>query len=76
MKPVKTLHSRHQHGNKHAGIYGTKKDICPTPKGTVYFHMGLPQLLVSRLLEMYPNMSAYKAVKQFLLDNIPPTQEM
>jgi hypothetical protein len=79
MKPVKTLHSRHQHGNKHPGVYKTK-DINPIPRAgfKVSFYLSGEYItkLQERYLEDLPTTHSKLAKKLVieLLDNIPPQE--
>lgn len=57
--------------NKHPGIYNAQKDIAPTPKN-IYIHTNLPKEYVCALQSLYPELTLYKALRQYIVDNLKP----
>ena len=63
-------------GQKHPGIYGKQKEICPQPQKVTVNKFSLPKEFACALQEMYPEMSLTQAVKEYLLKTVIPTKLM
>lgn len=63
------------HGNKHAGIYGSQKDICPTPE-KVYMAMtwNIPVAYANALQEKYPGLTLAAAIKILVTSSLTPIE--
>lgn len=62
-------------GNKHAGIYGGRKDICPTPE-KVYMAMtwNIPVIYANALQEKYPGLTLAAAIKILVTSTLTPIE--